>query len=127
MLATRWFRSRLDPPNSRHLRLSFHLLWLLDMMTAVLLILVPYAKELNPVTVFLYDLFGYPGVALTAVTYAVVVMAVGHYLSHPIDLTFLISTVGMYLFFVFNNVIVLAFDRTIRGIAADASATLVGF
>ncbi|MFC3958511.1 hypothetical protein [Halovivax cerinus] len=96
------------------------------MTTAVLLIVAPYAKELNPITVLFYELFGYPGVALAAATYAGIVVAVGHSLSHPIDLAFLLSTVGLYVFFVFTNVIVLAFDRTIRGIVADASAVLVG-
>ncbi|WP_049907434.1 hypothetical protein [Halovivax asiaticus] len=127
MIVSRLARHYLDPPNSRWLRRSFHLLWLVDMMTAVLLIFAPYAKELNPVTVFFYDVFGFAGVALAAATYAGIVVAVGHYLSHPIDLAFLVTVVSMYLFFVFNNVIVLAFDRTIRGIAAEASPALVGF
>lgn len=116
MIAEPLSRFRLDPPNSRRLRQSFHLLWIVDMATAIGLILVPYASELNPVTVYLYGLFGFPGVALAAACYAATVVAVGHYLSHPVDLLFLIAVVSMYLFFVFNNVIVLAFDQTLAGL-----------
>ncbi|WP_247728924.1 hypothetical protein [Halovivax limisalsi] len=113
MPATRLSRFRLDPPDSRHLRRTYHLLWLIDMVTAVLLITVPYASELNPVTIYFYGLLGYPGVALAAITYAAAVVVVGHYLSHPVDLVFLVAVVGFYLLFVFNNVVVLAFDETL--------------
>lgn len=116
MIAKRLLRSSLDPPNSPRLRRSFHLLWILDMATAVGLILVPYASELNPVTVYLYGLFGYPGVAIAAGCYAATVVAVGHYLSHPADVLFLVAVVSLYLFFVFNNVFVLAFDQTLAGL-----------
>lgn len=117
MIIERLFQFRPDPPNSGRLRRSFHVLWILDMTTAVFLILVPYASEVNPVTVFLYGLFGYPGVVLAAGLYATVVVAVGHFLSHPADLTFLVGVVVLYVYLVFNNVVVLAFEQTLAGLS----------
>lgn len=113
MVVQRILRLKIDPPGPQTLRISFHLLWALDMCTAVLLILAPYASELNPVTVYFYGLFGFPGVALAACCYAAVVVGVGNYLSHPVDLLFLIAITALYIFFVFNNFIVLLYEDSI--------------
>lgn len=111
MLAQRISPMRLDPPDSLRLRLSFHLLWIIDMTTAALLLLLPDVVELNPVTVALYELFGLPGVVVAACCYAIIVLAVSNYLIHPVDLMFLGMIVSLYAFFVFTNVMLLAFDQ----------------
>jgi hypothetical protein len=99
--------------DSRLLRRTFLLLWAIDMITAALLILVPYASELNPVTVFFYSLFGYPGVAFAACCYAAIVILIGNFLSSPSDVVFVMLLVVLYLFFVLNNVIILLFDWSV--------------
>ena len=118
MLAQRLSPIRLDPPNSRRLRLSFHLLWVLDMTTAALLLLLPGVVELNPVTVVLYELFGLAGVVVAASCYAITVLAVSNYLIHPVDLIFLGIIVSLYAFFVFTNVMLLAFDQPLSALPA---------
>ncbi|AXR77021.1 hypothetical protein AArcMg_3025 [Natrarchaeobaculum sulfurireducens] len=91
------------------MRSAFFALWAIDLVAATLFFLVPYANELNPVTVLLYDLFGLPGVALAAVGYAGIVVTIGHYLSEPLDRLFVAAVVALYVVFVINNVILLVF------------------
>lgn len=83
------------------------------MVTAVLLILVPYASELNPVTVLFYVEFGIPGVVFVACLYAAVVVVVGNFLPHPSDVAFVAVLVVVYFLFVFNNLLVLLFDEAV--------------
>ena len=96
-----------DPPGTVGLRVAFFVLWGIDMVAATLFFLVPYATELNPVTVLFYDVFGLPGVALAATCYAAVVVAIGHVLSDPLDRRFVGGMVAVYLVLVTNNVVLL--------------------
>ncbi|WP_293029212.1 hypothetical protein [Natronococcus sp.] len=97
----------LDPPGTVGLRVAFFVLWGIDMVAATLFFLVPYATELNPVTVMFYELLGLPGVAVAAVCYAAIVVAIGHFLSDPVDRRFIGGMVAVYLVLVTNNVILL--------------------
>ncbi|WP_049927565.1 hypothetical protein [Halopiger goleimassiliensis] len=106
-------RLQVDPPGSPRLRRSFLVLWLVDMIAACLFFLVPYATELNPVTVFTYDLFGLPGVALAALCYAVIVIAVGNVLPDPADTGFVTVVVLVYTFLVVNNVFLLLSETSL--------------
>lgn len=103
------FETDLDPPGSLGLRLAFLTLWGIDMVAATLFFLVPYATELNPITVLFYGLFGLPGVALAAMCYAVIVIGLGHVLSDPIDRRFIGVMIAVYLTLVVNNVFLLLF------------------
>lgn len=103
----------LDPPDSIGLQFAFLALWLVDTVAATLFFVLPYATELNPVTVFFYELFGLPGVAVAAVCYAAVVMAVGHFLSHPHDVAFVALIVVAYAAFAMNNVPLILFEETL--------------
>lgn len=116
MLAKRLPTIRVDPPDSQRLLRSFYLLWFVDMCTAALLILLPHASELNPVTVFFYMQFGLLGVVIAACSYALVVLAVANYLIHPLDLAFLGGIAFLYFFFVFNNFMVIVFDQPLAAL-----------
>ncbi|ELY46319.1 hypothetical protein [Natronorubrum sulfidifaciens] len=98
---------KLDPPASVGLRRAFFVLWSIDTVAATLFFLVPYATELNPVTVFFYGLFGLPGVVLAAVCYAGLVIGIGHVLSDPLDVRFVVVVVLLYVVLVTNNVVLL--------------------
>lgn len=111
MTAERSFERKLDPPGSVGLRLTFLLLWGIDVVAATLFFLVPYASELNPVTVFFYGVFGLPGVALAALCYAAIVVAIGHLLSDPIDERFVAAMVVVYLALAANNILLLLFQN----------------
>ncbi|ELZ21729.1 hypothetical protein C477_05284 [Haloterrigena salina JCM 13891] len=100
---------RLDPPDSVGIRFAFLTLWGIDAVAATLFFLVPYASELNPVTVFFYHLFGLPGVLLAAACYAAVVMLIGHVLSDPMDVRFVAIIVGLYVLFAANNLLLLVY------------------
>lgn len=91
------------------MRLAFFVLWGIDATAATLFFLVPYASELNPVTVFFYHLVGLPGVVIAAACYAAIVMLIGHFLSDPMDVRFVAIVVGLYVLFAANNVLLLAF------------------
>lgn len=100
-------KQKLDPPASIELRLAFFVLWGIDTVAATLFFLVPYATELNPVTVFFYGLFGLPGVVLAAICYAAAVIGIGHVLADPLDVRFVVSVVLLYVVLVANNVVLL--------------------
>ena len=100
-----------DPPRSSSLRIAFLGLWLVDTVAATLFFVLPEPTELNPVTVYFYDLFGLPGVVLAATSYAAVVIGVGHVLSDPADNRFLGLVVALYFAFVTNNVVLLTLGR----------------
>ncbi|AGB39688.1 hypothetical protein [Natronococcus occultus] len=97
----------LDPPGSIGMRAMFFVLWGIDMVAATLFFLVPYATELNPVTVWFYEQFGLGGVPIAAICYAGLVVAIGHYLSEPIDRRFVGAMVVVYFVLVTNNVVLL--------------------
>lgn len=99
--------SKLDPPESISLRVAFVVFWAIDAVAATLFFLVPYATELNPVTVFFYQVFGLPGVVLAAACYAAVVIAIGHVLTDPLDVRFVALMVILYLLLATNNVLLL--------------------
>lgn len=107
------FGIELDPPGSRRLRLSFLALWLVDVIVATLFFEVPYAEELNPVTVLSYQAIGTPGVALAATCYAGIVVALGHALSDPWDCRFVGVVSVMYAAFAINNVPLILFGRPV--------------
>ena len=107
MVAVTGLKSRLDPPGTVGLRAAFVGLWFVDLVATICFFMVPYAHELNPITVFLYDSFGLVGVVIAAVSYAALVVALGHVLSKPIDAGFVALTVGLYVLFVSNNLILL--------------------
>ncbi|WP_265109517.1 hypothetical protein [Halosolutus halophilus] len=113
MTAARTLESHLDPPGTVGLRLAFVTLWGIDMVAATMFFLVPYATELNPVTVFFYGIFGLPGVALAALCYAAIVVAIGHVLSDPIDGRFVATVVVVYLALVANNLLLLLFRNPV--------------
>ena len=100
-----------DPPRSLSLRVAFLALWFVDMVAAGLFFVLPEPTELNPVTVFFFELFGLAGVVLAASCYAVAVIVIGHVLSEPVDNRFLAAVVALYLALVVNNVALLAFGR----------------
>lgn len=103
---------RFDPPGTVRLRIAFFALWTVDMAAAALFFVVPYATELNPITVFFYGLFGLPGVVLAASCYAALVVAVGHVLSDPLDERFVALVVSLYAVLAINNVPLLLFERS---------------
>ncbi|GAB3663670.1 hypothetical protein [Halopiger thermotolerans] len=109
-----------DPPGSRRLRLAFAALWTVDLIAAACFFLVPYASELNPVTVFFYDLFGLAGVALAACSYAAIVVVVGNVLSDPLDSRFVGGVIALYAAFALNNVALLLFRQAPLEMAAVA-------
>lgn len=99
----------LDRPGTASLRAAFFSMWFVDLLATICFFLVPYASELNPVTVLLHDVFGLAGVVLAAVIYAVIVMAIGHALSSPLDVGFVTVMVTLYAVFVSNNLSLLLF------------------
>ncbi|GAB7017412.1 hypothetical protein [Halostagnicola bangensis] len=100
---------RSNRPGGSRLRLAFFITWFADLVASVHLFLVPYAHELNPITVMFYEFIGLPGVVLAAVTYAVVIIAVGYVLSSPFDVGFVTIIVSAYAFFASNNIVLLVF------------------
>lgn len=106
-------QSNLAPPGSIGLRLAFLALWSIDMVAATLFFLVPYATELNPVTVYFYGLFGLPGVVLAAMCYAGAVITIGYVLWDPVDRRFVGTMVGVYLALAANNVLLLLFRESL--------------
>ncbi|QLK24832.1 hypothetical protein HYG81_11995 [Natrinema zhouii] len=107
MVDTSSFGIKLDRPGTTSLRTAFYSVWFVDLVATVLFFVVPYATELNPVTVFLHDLFGLAGVVLAALLYASFVILIGHVLSRPFDIAFLVSVVVLYAVFASNNVVLL--------------------
>jgi hypothetical protein len=105
-------RLRLDPPATRRLRVAFFALWFVDLVAAALFFLVPYATELNPITVRCYELFGLPGVVLAASCYAGVVVVIGNALSEPLDGRFVALVVVLYALLALNNVPLLLFEQS---------------
>jgi hypothetical protein len=105
-------RLRLDPPGTRRLRLAFLTLWFVDLVAAALFFLVPYATELNPITVQCYELFGLPGVVFAASCYAAVVVGIGHVLSEPLDGRFVVLMIVLYALLALNNVPLLLFEQS---------------
>ncbi|WP_226482555.1 hypothetical protein [Natrinema amylolyticum] len=107
MMGTSSFGTRLDQPGTTGLRAAFFSVWFVDLVATILFFTVPYAYELNPVTVFLHDLFGVAGVVLAALIYAGFVLAIGHVLSRPFDVGFVLTVVVLYALFASNNVVLL--------------------
>ncbi len=100
---------RSNRPGGPRLRLAFFITWFADLVASVHLFLVPYAHELNPITVMFYEFVGLPGVVLAAVSYAVVILAIGYVLSSPFDVGFVAVIVSAYAFFASNNIVLLLF------------------
>lgn len=109
-------RFPVNPPGTRRLRIAFLALWAVDLIAASLFFLVPYAIELNPITVFLYELFGLAGVPLAAGCYAGIVVLTGNVLDKPRDLRFLVTVTLLYVVFVVNNLSLLFFGISPLGL-----------
>ncbi|TMT85372.1 hypothetical protein E2L06_01645 [Haloterrigena sp. H1] len=107
MIGVSDLENRVDPPGTLGLRAAFVGVWFVDLVATLLFFTVPYADELNPVTVFLHDLFGLVGVVIAAVGYAAFVIGIGHLLSRPLDTGFVALMVGLYALFASNNVVLL--------------------
>ncbi|WP_408959683.1 hypothetical protein [Natrinema sp. 74] len=105
------FERRVDPPGTIRLRAAFFGVWFVDLVATILFFSVPYASELNPVTVFLHELFGVAGVVLAALIYAGFVVAIGNVLSRPLDVGFVTAIVVLYALFASHNVVLLVFQR----------------
>jgi multidrug efflux pump subunit AcrB len=99
----------LERPGTASLRAAFFGVWFVDLVATILFFTVPYASELNPVTVFLHDLFGMVGVVLAALIYAGFVVGIGFLLSRPFDVGFVTGAVVLYAIFASNNVVLLVF------------------
>ncbi|PCR92202.1 hypothetical protein [Natrinema ejinorense] len=97
----------LNRPGSPGLRTAFFGVWFVDLVATILFFSVPYATEINPVTVFLHDVFGVAGVVLAALIYAGLVVVIGLLLPTPFDVGFVMSVVVMYALFASNNVVLL--------------------
>ena len=106
-------KGSLDPPNSVGLRAAFLVLWAIDAIAATLFFLVPYATELNPITVLFYQLFGLTGVPVAALCYAAAVVMIGHVLSDPMDVRFIGVVVVLYTLFAVNNILLLLFREPV--------------
>ncbi|WP_226007997.1 hypothetical protein [Natrinema salinisoli] len=99
--------ARPDRPANRSLRLTFGFLWLTDLVATVCLFLVPFARELNPITIFFYESIGLTGVVLAGTTYAALVVLTGSFLRKPIDGLFVAGAVSVYAVCATNNVVLL--------------------
>lgn len=99
----------IDPPGSRQARMGFLSLWVIDLIAAILFFVVPYAYEVNPVTVIFYLRFGSLGVVIAASLYAFLIMTIGNFIRDPWDGRFLYIVILLYILIVFNNVVLLLF------------------
>ncbi|QLG50192.1 hypothetical protein [Natrinema halophilum] len=97
----------LDRPGTSSLRAAFFSVWFVDLVATILFFVVPYATELNPITVFLYDLLGLTGVVFAALIYAGIVVGISSLLSRPFDVVFVTSVVILYALFASSNVVLL--------------------
>ncbi|MFC6717527.1 hypothetical protein ACFQGT_04420 [Natrialbaceae archaeon GCM10025810] len=113
MIAERAVGSLPDPPGSAGARLTFLGAWFVDLLATLCFFLVPYASELNPVTVYLHDVFGLPGVVLAAFCYAAIVIVIGHVLSNPADAAFVVVVAILYVLFAGNNIVLLVFGEAV--------------
>ena len=107
MIGVTDLENRLDPPGPAGLRAAFVGVWSVDLVATLFFFIVPYAHELNPITVFLHDVFGLVGVVIAAVSYAALVVGFGHVLSRPLDTGFVALVVGLYALFASHNVVLL--------------------
>jgi hypothetical protein len=113
MQTDRSVRPSPNRPATASLRVAFGLLWVTDLVATIFLFLVPYATELNPITIHLYRAIGLPGVLLAGVCYAALVVLTGHLLSKPMDRVFGVGIVSVYAVCVANNVVLLLFRKPI--------------
>ena len=115
MTNTASFGIELDRPGTARLRAAFFSVWFVDLVATVLFFTVPYAYEINPVTVLLYDLFGLVGVVIAALIYAGVVVGIGYVLSRPLDIAFVATVAGCYALFASNNIVLLVSREPLLG------------
>jgi hypothetical protein len=97
-------------PGSRVRRIlwgTFWVLWAADLVATVAFFVVPSLREVVPITVALYGLFGIPGVVLAAASYAAVVVAISRFLPAPRDADFVAAVVLLYAVFVVHNFVLL--------------------
>lgn len=100
-------RYRHDWRGWKLLWLAFGTFWLLDLVATVWFFFLPGVSELHPVTVFLYQLAGIPGVVFAGTSYAGLVIAITRKLPTPIDFDFLVATMLWYGILVVSNYVLL--------------------
>ncbi|ELY96075.1 hypothetical protein [Natrialba taiwanensis] len=108
----------LDPPDSPPLRITVLFLWFTDMVAATLFFVVPYATELNPITVLFFNIFGLAGVPLAAALYALLIVFIGHILSDPYDIQFTLAVASLYTLLVINNILLLLLGEPLLALIA---------
>lgn len=105
-------RYRRDWQGWRLLWLAFGIVWLLDLVATVSFFLVPGVTELHPVTVFLHQVVGTPGVVFGGASYAGLVVAITRRLPAPLDFDFLMAAALWYGILVVHNYVLLLGGRT---------------
>jgi hypothetical protein len=86
---------------------AFGVVWLLDLIATVWFFFVPTLSELHPITVFLYQTAGIPGVVFAGTAYAVLVVLIVHELPKPRDFDFLAAATVWYGILVVHNYVLL--------------------
>lgn len=87
--------------------LAFGTVWLLDLVATVWFFFLPGVSELHPVTVFLYQIAGIPGVVFAGASYAGLVIVITRKLPAPVDFDFLVATMLWYGILVVSNSVLL--------------------
>lgn len=87
--------------------LAFGIVWLLDLVATVWFFFVPTVNELHPVTLFLYQVAGIPGVVFAGVSYAALVVIIIYKLPNPVDFDFLVAAMLWYGILVVHNYVLL--------------------
>jgi hypothetical protein len=100
-------RRRHDWRGWRLLWLAFVAVWALDLVATVWFFFTPTARELHPVTVFLYGVAGIPGVLFAGTSYAVLAVLIVRRLPKPHDFDFLVATTLWYGLLVVHNYVLL--------------------
>lgn len=86
---------------------AFGTVWLLDLVATVWFFFLPGVSELHPVTVFLHQVAGIPGVVFAGASYAGLAIAITRRLPAPVDFDFLVATMLWYGVLVVHNYVLL--------------------
>jgi len=105
-------RRRRDWQGWRLLWVGFVSVWALDLVATVWFFFVPTVSELHPVTVFLYELAGVPGVLIAGTSYALIAVGIARLLPEPRDFDFLLAATLWYGLLVVHNYVLLLGGRT---------------
>lgn len=91
--------------------LTFGTVWLLDLVATVWFFFVPDVSELHPVTIFLHQVAGIPGVVFAGAAYAGLVVVITRKLPAPVDFDFLVAAMLWYGVLVVHNYVLLLGGR----------------